>query len=216
MIVVAALLKMWIAGRDALQVLKLREDARKNDVLLRMWWTRYMLVPTSCALATALMTAIPLQCDSAGIASCMVVNASDALMVFSVFEFAQAAAFFFTFAIDLIAAGQTAFADRAYFVYLACTFSVPVLMGGTFARFAVFDGVDSYGALLFASAACLWLALFVAQHRHYSLENHLAVGDDKASMQAEHKLEKTSDKPYSCDACGKAFALPSEPTCDNP
>ena len=47
MIVVAALLKMWIAGRDALQVLKLREDARKNDVLLRMWWTRYMLVPSS-------------------------------------------------------------------------------------------------------------------------------------------------------------------------
>jgi hypothetical protein len=158
MIVVAALLQMWIAGRDALQVLKLRECALRNDVLVHTWWTRYMLVPTSCALATAAL--------SQGHGGTRV-----SLMAFSVFEFAQAAAFLFTLAIDLMAAGHSAFADRAYFAYLACAFSVPALVGDSFARFAVLDGVDFYEVLLFFAAGSLWLALFVAQHRHYSLAN---------------------------------------------
>lgn len=205
MIVVAALLQVWIAGRDGLQVLKMRKAASRNDVLMYTWWTRYMLVPASCALATAAL--------SQGHGGTRI-----SLMAFSVFEFAQAAAFLFTLAMDLVATKQLAFADRAYFAYIACAFSVPALVGDSFARFAVLDGVDFYEALLFATAATLWLVLFAAQHRHYCLAKlfmrvwpHGRLVEKDSEHSAEHSLKENSfiQSKQSAVECTSVEATPT-------
>ena len=156
LIVVGTLLQTFLSGKDALRITEMRKLATRNAILPALSNTRYLFVPYVCALATASL--------SQGQSGTRV-----SLLAFSVFEFAQAASYLYNIAMDLIASKQIVFAKRLYFAYVACSVTVPALISDCFARFAVLDGVNGYEMLLFATVITLWLSLFVAQHRHYSL-----------------------------------------------